>query len=137
MIQVSTGQAYFYRFDVGQRESIRRIISTAKSMLSRNAISRAGEGLPSSADSFRHAKIVAMTPRVRLRPSSTSFSIGVLRKNLRQSRETTVYYVSSGGRIVEATVKAIVDRTDGVRFQGSFGDETALTYLWQIAKDPH
>jgi hypothetical protein len=43
----------------------------------------------------------------------------------------------SGGRIVEATVKAIVDRTDGVRFQVSFGDETALTYLWQIAKDPH
>jgi hypothetical protein len=61
MIQVSTGQAYFYRFDVGRRESIRRIISTAKSMLSRNAISRAGEGLPSSADSFRHAKIEAMT----------------------------------------------------------------------------
>ena len=32
-------------------------------MLSRNAISRAGEGLPSSSDSFRHAKIAAMTPR--------------------------------------------------------------------------
>ena len=41
-----------YRFDEGQRESIRRIISTAKSMLSRNAISRAGEGLPSSAAQF-------------------------------------------------------------------------------------
>jgi len=61
MIQVITGQADFYRFDEGQRESIRRIISTAKSMLSRNAISRAGEGLPSSAYSFRHAKIEAMT----------------------------------------------------------------------------
>jgi hypothetical protein len=41
----------------------------------------------------------------------------------------------SGGRIVEATVKAIVDRTDGVRFQVSFGDETALIYLWQIVKE--
>ena len=38
---------YFYRFEEGHRESIRRIISAAKSMLSRNAISRAGEGLPS------------------------------------------------------------------------------------------
>jgi hypothetical protein len=44
------------RFDEGQRESIRRIISTAKSMLSRKAISRAGEGLPSKAE-----KIDAMT----------------------------------------------------------------------------
>jgi hypothetical protein len=41
----------------------------------------------------------------------------------------------SGGRIVEATVKAIVDRTDGVRLQVSFGDETALIYLWQIVKE--
>jgi len=73
---VSAGQPDFYRFDEGQRESIRRIISAAKSMLSRNAISRACEGLPSSTVSFLHAKIVAMTPRVRLRPSSISFSIG-------------------------------------------------------------
>ena len=29
----------------------------------------------------------------------------------------------SGGRIVEATVKAIVDMKDGVRLQVSFGDE--------------
>ena len=43
----------------------------------------------------------------------------------------------SGGRIVEATIKAIVDRTDGVRLQVSFGDETALIYLWQIVKDHH
>ena len=34
----------------------------------------------------------------------------------------------SGGRIVEATIKAIVDTTEGVRLQVSFGDET----LWQI-----
>ena len=79
----------------GQRESVRRIISAAKSMLSRNAISRAGEGLPSSADSFRHAKIAAITPRARLRPSSISFSIGVLRKNLRQRKGATVYYFFS------------------------------------------
>jgi integrase len=39
-------------------------------MLSRNAISRTGEGFPSSAANFLHAKIAAMTPRVRLRPSS-------------------------------------------------------------------
>lgn len=41
----------------------------------------------------------------------------------------------SGGRIVEATVKPIVDRTDSVRLQVSFGDETALIYLWQIVKE--
>jgi hypothetical protein len=32
----------------------------------------------------------------------------------------------SGGRIVEATIKAIVNTTEGVRLQVSFGDETAL-----------
>ena len=31
----------------------------------------------------------------------------------------------SGGRIVEATIKAIVDTTEGVRLQVSFEDETA------------
>jgi hypothetical protein len=31
----------------------------------------------------------------------------------------------SGGRIVEATVKALVDTTEGVRLQVSSGDETA------------
>lgn len=30
----------------------------------------------------------------------------------------------SGGRIVEATIKAIVDTTGGVRLPVSFGDET-------------
>jgi hypothetical protein len=38
----------------------------------------------------------------------------------------------SGGRIVEATIKAIVDTTEGVRLQVSFGDEAARIYLWQI-----
>jgi len=40
----------------------------------------------------------------------------------------------SGGRIVEATIKAIVDTTDGTRLQVSFGEETALIYLWQVAE---
>jgi hypothetical protein len=38
----------------------------------------------------------------------------------------------SGGRIVEATVKAVVETTEDVRLQVSFGDETALIYPWQI-----
>jgi hypothetical protein len=41
----------------------------------------------------------------------------------------------SGGRIVEATIKAIVDTTDGVRPQDSFGDQTARIYLWQIVEE--
>jgi hypothetical protein len=40
----------------------------------------------------------------------------------------------SGGRIVEATIKAIVETTEGVRLQASWGDETALIYLWQIVQ---
>jgi hypothetical protein len=38
----------------------------------------------------------------------------------------------SGGRIVEATVKATVETTEGVRLQVSFGEETARIYEWQI-----
>jgi hypothetical protein len=38
----------------------------------------------------------------------------------------------SGGRIVEATIKAIVETTEGVRLQVSFGEETSRIYLWQI-----
>jgi hypothetical protein len=41
----------------------------------------------------------------------------------------------SGGRIVEAEVKAITESTDGVRLQVSFGNETGLIYLWQIVKE--
>jgi len=41
----------------------------------------------------------------------------------------------SGGRIVQATIKAILEKTDGVRLQVSFGDETARIYLRQIVKD--
>jgi len=40
----------------------------------------------------------------------------------------------SGGRIAEATVKAVVDTTGGLRLHVPFGDETALNYLWQVAK---
>ena len=32
----------------------------------------------------------------------------------------------SVGRIVEATIKAVVETTEGVRLQMSFGEETAL-----------
>ena len=38
----------------------------------------------------------------------------------------------SGGRIVEATIKAVIETTSGVRLQVSFGEETALIYSWQI-----
>jgi hypothetical protein len=41
-----------------------------------------------------------------------------------------------GGKIVEATIKAVTDTTDGVRLQVSFGEETARIYLWQIVEDP-
>jgi hypothetical protein len=39
----------------------------------------------------------------------------------------------SGGRIVDATVTAVVKRAKGTRLQVSYGkDETALVYLWQV-----
>ena len=41
-----------------------------------------------------------------------------------------------GGRIVEATIKAVVETTEGVRLQVSFGEETALIYPWQIVIEP-
>jgi hypothetical protein len=40
------------------------------------------------------------------------------------------------GRIEEATVKAIVEHTDGLRLQVDFGHEqTALIHLWQVVED--
>jgi hypothetical protein len=42
----------------------------------------------------------------------------------------------SGGRTVEATIKAVVETTEGMRLQVSFGDETALIYPWQIVIEP-
>jgi hypothetical protein len=39
------------------------------------------------------------------------------------------------GRIVVATVKAVIDRTGGKRLQVDSGkDETALIYLWQVVE---
>ena len=38
------------------------------------------------------------------------------------------------GRIVDAEIKAVVEKTDGVRLQVSFGNETALIYLWQVVE---
>jgi hypothetical protein len=43
----------------------------------------------------------------------------------------------SGGRIVEATIKAVLEATEGVRLQVSFGSETALIYPWQIDHRTH
>ena len=42
----------------------------------------------------------------------------------------------SGGRIEEATVKAVLEQTDGIRLQVDFGhDQTALIESWQVVKD--
>jgi len=39
----------------------------------------------------------------------------------------------SSGRVVESTVKAVVNHADGVRLQVDYGkNETALVYLWQV-----
>jgi len=39
------------------------------------------------------------------------------------------------GRIVDVTVKAVIERTGGKRIQVDFGkDETALVYLWQVVE---
>jgi hypothetical protein len=38
-------------------------------------------------------------------------------------------------RIVEATIKAVINRTDGQRLQVDFGkDETALIRSWQVVE---
>jgi hypothetical protein len=37
------------------------------------------------------------------------------------------------GRIVDGTVRAIIERTDGVHLQVDYGEaETALVALWQV-----
>lgn len=42
----------------------------------------------------------------------------------------------TGGRVVEATVKAVIERTDGIRLQVDYGnDETGLVGLWQVRSD--
>ena len=40
----------------------------------------------------------------------------------------------SGGKLVEGTVKAILDKTDGQRLQVSFEQKTALLHLWQVER---
>ena len=40
----------------------------------------------------------------------------------------------SGGRLVEGTVEAILDKTDGQRLQVSFEQRTALLRLWQVER---
>ena len=40
------------------------------------------------------------------------------------------------GKIVDATIKAIIDSTEGVKYQVDFGfDQTVLIHEWQIVKD--
>jgi hypothetical protein len=40
----------------------------------------------------------------------------------------------SGGRLVEAEIKAVVEMTEGKRLQVSFGEETARIYPWQVVE---
>jgi hypothetical protein len=40
----------------------------------------------------------------------------------------------SGGRLVDAEIKAIIETTHGKRLQVSFGNETARIYLWQVVE---
>ncbi len=40
----------------------------------------------------------------------------------------------TGGRLVDAEIKAIVETSEGKRLQVSFGEETARIYVWQVAE---
>jgi hypothetical protein len=41
-----------------------------------------------------------------------------------------------GGKIVDAVIKAIIEKTDGLHYQVDFGSEqTALIRAWQIVMD--
>ena len=40
----------------------------------------------------------------------------------------------TGGRLVDAEIKAIIETTDGKRLQVSFGEETARIHLWQVVE---
>jgi hypothetical protein len=53
-------------------------------------------------------------------------------RQMKYQRGNKIQVTLSGGRIVEAEVKAVHETTDGLRLQVSFGDETALIYEWQI-----
>jgi len=41
----------------------------------------------------------------------------------------------TGGRLVDAEIKAIIETADGKRLEVSFGEETARIYLWQIVEN--
>jgi len=67
--------------------------------------------------------------------SVLSYNYAMTKKNPDQREHKVgecVLVKLSGGRIVEATIKAVVETTEGVRLQVSFGEETALIYPWQI-----
>jgi hypothetical protein len=58
---------------------------------------------------------------------SIPFRAGLRRRRVKVNLHT--------GRIVDATVKAVIERTDGKRLQVDFGkDETALVHLWQVVE---
>ncbi len=38
----------------------------------------------------------------------------------------------TGGRLVDATIKAIIETAQRKRLEVSFGDETARIYWWQV-----
>jgi hypothetical protein len=40
----------------------------------------------------------------------------------------------TGGRIVDAEIKAIIETAQGKRLQVSFGEEIARIYLWQVVE---
>jgi len=40
----------------------------------------------------------------------------------------------TGGRLVDAEIKALIETADGKRLQVSFGEETARIYLWQVVE---
>ena len=44
--------------------------------------------------------------------------------------------ISLNGRIYDAIITAIVERSEGLRLQVSFGnDQTALIHEWQVVKE--
>jgi hypothetical protein len=47
----------------------------------------------------------------------------------------TVVVRLHNGRIVEAVIKARVEKSDGVRLQVSFGQETALIHDYQVLEE--
>jgi len=40
----------------------------------------------------------------------------------------------SGGRLINAEIKAVIDKTEGKRLQVSFGNESARIYVWQVVE---